>query len=152
MSGNTIEIGGPYFEDFEVGQIMPDAPAVTITAGHAAVHQALFGDRLRLPLDHPLSQRITGHDQPLANPSLVCNIAIGQTTYASQRVKANLFYRAWSSSARSISGIQSTPPPEWPRSSKTWPSRASLPPAWSCWRCAWPTSGTRRSSSSGAAR
>ena len=93
MPGNTIEIGGPYFEDFEVGQIMPDAPAVTITTGHAAVHQALFGDRLRLPLDHPLSQRITGHDQPLANPSLVCNIAIGQTTYASQRVKANLFYR-----------------------------------------------------------
>ena len=41
MSGNRIEIGGPYFEDFEVGQIMPDAPAVTITAGHAAVHQAL---------------------------------------------------------------------------------------------------------------
>jgi acyl dehydratase len=66
---------------------------VTITAGHAAIHQALFGDRLRLPLDHPLSQRVTGHDQPLANPSLVCNIAIGQTTYASQRVKANLFYR-----------------------------------------------------------
>ena len=93
MSENTIEIAGPYFEDFAVGQIMPDAPAVTITAGHAAIHQALFGDRLRLPLDHPLSQRITGHDQPLANPSLVCNVAIGQTTYASQRVKANLFYR-----------------------------------------------------------
>jgi 2-methylfumaryl-CoA hydratase len=93
MSGNRIEIGGPYFEDFAAGQIMPDAPAVTITAGHAAVHQALFGDRLRLPLDHTLSQRVTGHDQPLANPSLVCNIAIGQTTYASQRVKANLFYR-----------------------------------------------------------
>ncbi len=93
MSGNSIEISGPYFEDFAAGQIMPGAPAVTITAGHAAIHQALFGDRLRLPLDHPLSQRVTGHDQPLANPSLVCNIAIGQTTYASQRVKANLFYR-----------------------------------------------------------
>jgi acyl dehydratase len=93
MSENHIEIGGPYFEDFAVGQVMPAAPAVTLTAGHAAIHQALFGDRLRLPLDYPLSQRVTGHDQPLANPSLVCNVAIGQTTYASQRVKANLFYR-----------------------------------------------------------
>ena len=42
MSGNRIEIGGPYFEDFEVGQIMPDAPAVTITVGHAAVHLSLI--------------------------------------------------------------------------------------------------------------
>lgn len=88
-----IEIGGPYFEDFTPGQVMPDAPAVTLTPGHAAVHQAIFGDRLRLPLDHPLSRRVTGHEQPLAHPSLVCNVAIGQTTYASQHVKANLFYR-----------------------------------------------------------
>jgi len=88
-----IEIGGPYFEDLEAGDVFEDAPAVTLGAGHAAIHQALFGDRLRLPLDAVLSERITGMDQPLANPSLVCNLAIGQTTYASQRVRGNLFYR-----------------------------------------------------------
>ena len=44
-----IEIGGPYFEDLKLGDVFEDAPAVTLSAGHAAIHQALFGDRLRLP-------------------------------------------------------------------------------------------------------
>lgn len=93
MNGRTIEIGGPYFEDFAVGQELEQAPAITIHEGHAAFHQALFHDRLRLPLDAHLSRQVTGHATALVNPSLMCNIAIGQTTYASQRVKANLFYR-----------------------------------------------------------
>ncbi len=88
-----IEIGGPYFEDFERGDLLEKAPAVTLSAGHAAVHQALFGDRLRLPLDAELCASVTGSQQLLANPSLACNMAIGQTTYASQRVLGNLFYR-----------------------------------------------------------
>jgi 2-methylfumaryl-CoA hydratase len=88
-----ILIDGPYFEDFKLGDVFEDAPALTLSSGHAALHQALFGDRLRLPLDAELCQRVTGSDRPLANPSLVCNAAIGQTTYASQRVKGNLFYR-----------------------------------------------------------
>ena len=85
-------IGGPWFEDFIVGQAF-DAPAVTITEGHAAVLQALTGDRLRLPLDHHTARRVTGRAEPLAHPLLALNVAIGQTTFASQRVKANLFYR-----------------------------------------------------------
>jgi acyl dehydratase len=88
-----IEIGGPHFEDFKLGDTFEDAPAITISSGHAAIHQALFGDRLRLPLDAELCRRVTGVDRALANPSLMCNAAIGQTTYASQRVKGNLFYR-----------------------------------------------------------
>lgn len=89
----TIHVGGPWFEEFEVGQIMPSPPSVTLTEGHAALHQAMFHDRLRLPLDRELSQRITGASSALVNPSLLCNAAIGQTTFASARVKANLFYR-----------------------------------------------------------
>ncbi len=42
-----VRIGGPYFEDFEVGQVFDDAPGLTLTWGHAALHQALVGDRLR---------------------------------------------------------------------------------------------------------
>jgi 2-methylfumaryl-CoA hydratase len=45
-----------------------------------------------LALDGHLSEAVTGRPG-LASPSLVCNVAIGQTTYASQRVKGNLFYR-----------------------------------------------------------
>lgn len=87
-----MNVAGPYFEDFHRG-LEFDAPAVTLTAGHAAFHQALFGDRLRLPLDHAISARITGSATPLCHPLLAINIAIGQSTWASQRVKANLFYR-----------------------------------------------------------
>ena len=88
----TLLIGGPWFEDFAVGQVF-DAPAVTITNGHASLLQSLTGDRLRLPLDHWAAHRLTRSDQPLAHPLLAINVAIGQSTWASQRVKANLFYR-----------------------------------------------------------
>ncbi|MGH2722101.1 MAG: MaoC family dehydratase [Actinomycetota bacterium] len=86
-------VGGPWFEDLHVGQVFDDAPGVTLTHGHAAFHQALFGDRMRLPLDAVLSEAVTGRDGALAHPMLVCNVAIGQTTAPSQRVRANLFYR-----------------------------------------------------------
>lgn len=83
----------PWFEDFSVGDDFSDVPAVTVTDGHCAVHQAMFGDRLRLPLDRELSREVTGEDRALVNPSIVCNIAIGQSTFPSQRVMGNLFYR-----------------------------------------------------------
>ena len=89
----NVSVSGPYFEDFEHGQLFTDAPALTITSGHAAVHQALTGDRLRLPLDAELSRAVTGAAQALAHPNLVCDIAIGQSTGPTQRVLGNLFYR-----------------------------------------------------------
>src|SRR6478735_3067314 len=86
-------MGGPYFDDLEVGQVFDAAPAMTLTAGAAAVHQSIVGDRLRLALDAELATAVTGAPGPLAHPALVCDVAIGQTTLATQRVKANLFYR-----------------------------------------------------------
>jgi acyl dehydratase len=88
-----VLVGGPWFEDFERGQIFDDAPGLTLTAGHAAMHQALVGDRLRLALDGALCREVTGRDGLLAHPNLVCDVAIGQSTGASQRVRGNLFYR-----------------------------------------------------------
>ena len=88
-----IRVGGPYFEDFEPEQVFGDAPSVTVTAGHAALHQALTGDRLRLALDAHLSRSVTGRDGQLAHPNLVCDVAIGQSTGPTQRVMGNLFYR-----------------------------------------------------------
>lgn len=83
----------PYFDDLHVGQVFDAAPAMTLTAGAAALHQAILGDRLRLPLDTRLSYVVTGATTALAHPGLVCDIAIGQSTLATRRVKANLFYR-----------------------------------------------------------
>lgn len=85
--------GGPFFDDLHVGQVFDSAPSMTLSAGVAAAHQAILGDRLRLPLDAELSYAVTGATAPLAHPALVCDVAIGQSTLATQRVKANLFYR-----------------------------------------------------------
>jgi len=83
----------PWFEDFEVGDDFSDVPSVTLSDGHTAVHQAIFGDRLRLCLDRGLCEQVTGDARGLVHPSLVCNLAIGQSTFPSQRVMGNLFYR-----------------------------------------------------------
>lgn len=85
--------GGPYFDDLHVGQVFDAAPSMTLTAGIAATHQSIIGDRLRLALDAELSAAVTGAVAPLAHPALVCDVAIGQSTLVTQRVKANLFYR-----------------------------------------------------------
>ena len=87
---------GPYFDDLAVGQVFDAAPAMTLTPGIAAVHQAIVGDRLRMALDADLSAAVTGAPAALAHPALVCDVAIGQSTLATQRVKANLFYRGLS--------------------------------------------------------
>ncbi|MCX6488096.1 MAG: MaoC family dehydratase [Mycobacterium sp.] len=87
---------GPHFDDLVVGQVFDSAPSMTITAGIAAVHQAIVGDRLRLALDAELSRAVVGESGQLAHPALVCDVAIGQSTEVTQRVKANLFYRGLS--------------------------------------------------------
>jgi acyl dehydratase len=89
----TIDVAGPFYEDLEVGQHFDASPGLTLTDGHAALHQAMLGDRLRLVLDHHLGAVVTGDVRPLAHPGLVCDVSIGQSTLATQRVIANLFYR-----------------------------------------------------------
>ncbi len=93
MSQQTaVGVGGPHFEDLERGQVF-EAPAMTVDSGHAAIHQAIAGDRLALPLDATLCREVTGAESPLVHPNLVCDVAIGQSTVPTQRVLGNLFYR-----------------------------------------------------------
>ncbi|MCH2412164.1 MAG: hypothetical protein MK189_04245 [Acidimicrobiales bacterium] len=84
---------GPYFDDLTVGQVLDPAPADTIDEGEAAVYQAICGDPLAMALSAPLAEAVTGTPGRLANPALVMHISIGQSTVATQRVIANLFYR-----------------------------------------------------------
>jgi acyl dehydratase len=83
----------PWFEDLQVGTVFGAAPALTLTEGHAALHQAIAGDRLRIALDRTLAEAVAGPGAPLAHPALVWDGAIGQSTVATGRVVANLFYR-----------------------------------------------------------
>ncbi len=87
------EAAGPFFEDLHVGLRAAAAPAVTLTDGLAVSHRAILGGRLRLALDAELCRAVTGEPGLLADPQLVCDVAIGQSTLLTQRVIANLFYR-----------------------------------------------------------
>lgn len=84
---------GPFFDQLERGQVLRGAPSLTLTSGHAAAHQAIVGDRLRLSLDANLTEQVTGEAGILAHPALVWDVAIGQSTLVTRRVLANLFYR-----------------------------------------------------------
>ncbi len=88
---DAILVGGPYWEELSVGDTDVGFPAMTLNEGHAALHQSIIGDRLRLPLDATLSERVAG--RRLAHPMLVCDVSIGQSTLQTQRVIGNLFYR-----------------------------------------------------------
>ncbi len=93
MSETRIAVSSPWFEDLKVGDVFADAPAVTLHGGHAVVHQACFGDRMPLPLDARLCEAVIGAGRWLVHPNVVCNLAIGQSTAPTGRVKGNLFYR-----------------------------------------------------------
>ena len=92
-SGGISRAGGPYFDELAVGQVFDWAPSMTLTSGAAAAHQSILGDRMRLALDGELAKVVVGVGSALAHPGLVCDLAIGQSTLVTQRVKANLFYR-----------------------------------------------------------
>ncbi|RHW23792.1 acyl dehydratase [Nocardioides immobilis] len=81
---------GPHFDDLAVGDVFT-APSMTLTPGRAACHQSILGSRLQLSLDEHLARAVTGG--PLADPGLVWDVAIGQSTSVTRRVVANLFYR-----------------------------------------------------------
>jgi acyl dehydratase len=88
-----INVAGPYYDELRVGDAFDASPGLTLTDGHAALHQAILGDRLRLPLDVHLAAKVTGRGSALVHPGLVCDVAIGQSTPPTHRVIGNLFYR-----------------------------------------------------------
>jgi len=93
LTANATVTDGPYFEDFKVGETLPPAPAITIGYGEAAVYQSICGDPLAISLSQPLATAVTGQPQAVVNPALVLQVAIGQSTVATRKVIANLFYR-----------------------------------------------------------
>jgi acyl dehydratase len=91
IASDPVKVAVPYWEDLSVGDVYDEFPAMTLNEGHAALHQSIVGDRLRLALDATLSEKVAG--RRLAHPMLVCDVSIGQSTLPTQRVIGNLFYR-----------------------------------------------------------
>ena len=83
----------PFAEDLVLDVPLEPAPALTVDEGLAASYLAISGDPLPLALSGPLSRAVTGQPARLANPALVLSVAIGQSTVATRRVIANLYYR-----------------------------------------------------------
>jgi 2-methylfumaryl-CoA hydratase len=86
-------LDGPYFDDLAVGHRFLPGPGITIDAGMVAMYQAIVGDPLAIALARPLAERVTKGDGGVVNPALVLHVAIGQSTVATRRVIANLFYK-----------------------------------------------------------
>lgn len=86
-------LDGPYFDDLRVGRVLDRAPAITIGPGETALYQSICGDPYALALSAPLATAVVGGAGAIVNPALVLHVAIGQSTVATRRVIANLFYR-----------------------------------------------------------
>ena len=85
---------GPMFEDFTVGGQIPPLPSVTLTEGDNTWFRAVTGDQHLQTADRMIHQQVSGGSRALANPGLVIHFSIGQTTNATRRAIANLYYRS----------------------------------------------------------
>lgn len=85
---------GPMFEDFEVGGTIPPLPSVTLTEADNSWYRAVTGDQHLATADRSIYAQISGASGALANPGLVMHFSIGQTTNATRRAIANLYYRS----------------------------------------------------------
>ena len=90
---HDVVVEGPCFDELSHGDVFDTAPPVTLTEGLAAVHAGIVGERLRLVLDADLGRAVSAGERAPASPSLVWDLAIGQSTPVTHHVKANLFYR-----------------------------------------------------------
>ncbi len=84
---------GPFFEDFTVGAEVPPLPTLTLTEADNSAYRAITGDQHALTADRSLLAAVGGSGA-LANPGLVAHVSVGQTTNATRRAIANLYYRS----------------------------------------------------------
>jgi 2-methylfumaryl-CoA hydratase len=85
---------GPLYEDFSVGATLPPLPAITLTEADNALYRAVTGDQHLLAADRRLAAAVADAPSGVANPGLVMQYSIGQTTMATRQAIANLYYRS----------------------------------------------------------
>ncbi len=85
---------GPMYEDFSVGATLPPLPSITLTEADNAIYRAITGDQHLMVADANAYRAASGSSGMLANPGLVLQYSIGQTTMATRQAIANLYYRS----------------------------------------------------------
>ena len=85
---------GPMYEDFSVGATLPPLPSITLTEADNAIYRAITGDQHLMVADATKYRTASGSNGMLANPGLVLQYSIGQTTMATRQAIANLYYRS----------------------------------------------------------
>ena len=85
---------GPMYEDFSVGATLPPLPSITLTEADNAIYRAITGDQHAMVADATKYRAASGSGGMLANPGLVLQYSIGQTTMATRQAIANLYYRS----------------------------------------------------------
>lgn len=85
---------GPYYDEFTKGMTIPSLPPVTVTEADNVAYRMITGDQHLPAADRGLAARLTGRDAGMVYPSLAMQYSIGQTTNATRRAVANLYYRS----------------------------------------------------------
>ncbi|MGF1596235.1 MAG: hypothetical protein ACFCVK_04795 [Acidimicrobiales bacterium] len=89
-----MDTDGPYYDDFERGMTIPPLPTVTVTEADNVAYRMITGDQHLPAADRQLCSTLTGADRAMIYPGLVMQYSIGQTTNATRRAIANLYYRS----------------------------------------------------------
>ena len=89
---------GPYYDDFEKGMTIPPLPPVTVTEADNLAYRMITGDQHLPSADRLTYASLNGQSADgsgaMVYPALVMQYSIGQTTNATRRAIANLYYRS----------------------------------------------------------
>ncbi len=85
---------GPYYDDFAQGMTIPPLPPVTVTEADNVAYRMITGDQHLPSADRARYAAVSGRDGAMVYPSLAMQYSIGQTTTATRRAIANLYYRS----------------------------------------------------------
>ncbi len=92
-SPETLALDEPYYDDLSVGYVFPRLPATALGRSDNLQYRMITGSEHRLSADASLYRAASGSNGELANPGLVLQLSIGQSTSATRKAIANLFYR-----------------------------------------------------------
>ncbi|MDG2113550.1 MAG: MaoC/PaaZ C-terminal domain-containing protein [Actinomycetota bacterium] len=84
----------PYYDQFEKGMTIPSLPPVTLTEADNLTYRMITGDQHLLSADRGLANTAAGYQNGMVYPGLAMMYSIGQTTNATRRAIANLYYRS----------------------------------------------------------